>query len=68
MDLLQEVTRLTDVQRPTLIIGDLNVWYKENFSNRFTQGILSMGFKQLVDEPTHIIGRIIDHAYLLDPT
>ena len=27
-----------------------------------------LGFSQLIHEPTHIKGRIIDQAYLLDPT
>ena len=40
----------------------------ENFNSRLIQGILDLGFKQLVHEATHIQGRHIDHAYLLDPT
>jgi hypothetical protein len=30
--------------------------------------ILSLGFDQLVHEPTHIRGRHIDHVYFLDPS
>ena len=26
-----------------------------------------MNFKQLVQQPTHIPGRLIDHAYILNP-
>ena len=66
MDLLQEIKHMTDPQKPTLILGDLNACYIENFGNRFIQGVLNMGFKQLVQEPTHIRGRLIDHAYILD--
>ena len=40
----------------------------ENNSNRMIQGLLSLGFDQLVHEPTHIQGRHIDHVYFLDPT
>ena len=28
---------------------------------------MSMNFKQLVQQPTHIRGRLIDHAYILNP-
>ena len=54
--------------RPTLITGDFNACFIENFNNRLIQGLLTLGFKQLVHEGTHIQGRQIDHAYLLDPT
>ena len=40
----------------------------ENFNNTLIQGLLNFGFNQLVHEATHIQGRHIDHAYLLDPT
>ena len=40
----------------------------ENFSNRMRQGLLSLGFDQLVPEPTHIRGRHIDHVYFVDPS
>ena len=39
----------------------------ENFSSRLIQGIIDLGFHQLVHEATHIHGRHIDHAYILDP-
>ena len=30
------------------------------------QELLAIGFQQLVHEPTHVRGRIIDHAYIHD--
>ena len=64
--ILQELSRIIDVQRPTLIMGDFNTCYRENRNNKLVQGLMNLGFNQLIHEPTHIRGRIIDHAYLLD--
>ena len=65
--LLQDLTKLIDTRRPTMIVGDFNCCYRENIHNKLVQGLLNLGFKQLIHEPTHIQGRTIDHAYLLDP-
>ena len=68
LDLLRELEKLIDTNRITLLTGDFNACFIENFINRMIEGLLDMGFNQLVHEPTHIRGRHIDHAYLLDPT
>ena len=60
--------KMIEKGRITLITGDFNACFMENFSNRMIQGLLSSGFDQLVHEPTHIRGRHIDHAYFLDPS
>ena len=64
--ILQELTNLIDRKRTTLIIGDFNLCYKENGNNRLIKGLEELGFKQLIHEPTHVRGRTIDHAYLLE--
>ena len=64
---LQDLTKLIDTRRPTIIMGDFNSCYKENINNKLVQGLLNLGFNQLIHEPTHIQGRTIDHAYVLDP-
>ena len=66
INLLEELAKLVNVQRPTLIMGDFNTCYRENHNNKLIQGLLNLGFKQLMHEPTHIRGRTIDHAYVLD--
>ena len=48
-------------------MGDFNSCYKENMNNKLVQGLLNLGFNQLIHEPTHIQGRTIDHAYVFDP-
>ena len=67
MEVLDQLRRLVNIERVTLITGDLNTCFMENFSGRLIQGILELGFHQLVHEPSHIHGRHIDHAYFLDP-
>ena len=67
LELLEELKRLLVLDRPTLITGDFNACFIENFSNRMIQGLVEIGFDQLVHEPTHIRGRHIDHAYIRDP-
>ena len=67
-DLLDNLKKLIEPGRATIIAGDFNICYMENFSNRMVQGLLSLGFDQLVHEATHIHGRHIDHLYFLDPS
>ena len=64
--LLDEITKRIDKKRVTLIMGDFNLCYYENQRNKLIQGLINLGFTQLMHEPTHIRGRIIDHAYFLD--
>ena len=67
LELLEELKKLMVVDRATLITGDFNFCFIENFSNRMIQGLIELGFDQLVHEPTHIRGRHIDHSYIRDP-
>ena len=68
LELLEQLKKQIKAGRPTLITGDFNICFMQNFSNRMIHGLLSLGFDQLVHEPTHIRGGHIDHAYFLDPS
>ena len=68
VELLEKLRKLIDIEKTTIITGDFNICFMENFNNRLIQGLLGMGFDQLVHEPTHIRGRHIDQVYFLDPT
>ena len=68
LELLEYLKKIIEPGRTTIITGDFNICFMENFSNRMIQGLLSLGFDQLVHEPTHIRGRHIDHVYFLDPS
>ena len=65
--MIEELKKLIDPLRTTIIVGDFNACYNENYNNRLIQWLVGMQFKQLVRDPTHIRGRLIDHAYILDP-
>ena len=66
VQLLEKIKEQIEAERITLITGDFNICFMENFNNRMIQGLLSLGFNQLVHEPTHMRGRHIDHVYFLD--
>ena len=68
LELLEHIKKQIEAGSITLITGNFNICFMENFSNRMIQGLLSLGFDQLVHEPTHIQGRHIDHVYFLDPS
>ena len=67
-EILDHLKNLTDDGKTTMITGDFNSCFIENFNSRLIQGLLILGFDQLVHEPTHIKGRHIDHVYFQDPT
>ena len=68
LEVLDHLNKLIDLERTTMITGDFNICFNENFNNRMIQGLLHLEFDQMVHEPTHILGRHIDHAYLRDPS
>jgi urease gamma subunit len=68
LELLEQLKKIFEEDRITLITGDFNICFMENFNNRLIQGLLQIGFDQLVHEPTHIQGRHIDQAFLWDPS
>ena len=68
VELLENLKKQIEPGRITIITGDFNICFMENFNNRLVQGLLELGFDQLVHEPTHIRGRHIDQVYFLDPS
>ena len=66
VELLNHIIRMLPDKRPVLITGDFNICYLMNRTNRLIDGLEANGFKQLVQEATHIRGRHIDHAYWRD--
>ena len=67
VELFEDLVNIIEPKRTTIITGDFNICYIENFNNRLIQGLLSMGFDQQVHEPTHIRGRLIDQVFYIDP-
>ena len=63
VELLNNITSLISQERPTAICGDFNICYNANRHNRITKHLEKEHYKQVVKNPTHIRGRLIDHFY-----
>ena len=62
-------TKLEDtinLSKTTLVIGDLNICNMEKPKNQIRMFLESKRFKLIVNKATHIDGRHIDHAYILN--
>ena len=68
VEILMDLSKLINTENVTLIVGDFNLCYNVNRTNRLIQGLITMGFTQLIHEPSHVQGRLIDHAYFHDPS
>ena len=64
----QLIQQLEDVNIPLLVIGDFNFPYLEEGTNSTEQFFRANKYSQLIREPTHIVGNILDHAYFRDET
>ena len=64
--LTQYFDKLMDREKPLLIIGDFNFCFLSDSSNLVTNYLNANSFLQLVEEPTHIEGNLIDQAHLRD--
>ena len=66
-EVLTEILQTLVVRnKPTLVIGDLNYCYLESSSNLTKQYFHNNLFSQIVEEPTHIEGNLIDQANVRD--
>ena len=67
---LKQVTQYLDDlmnrEKSLLIIGDLNFCFLSASSILVTNYLNANSFSQIVEEPTHIEGNLIDQAYLRD--
>ena len=64
--LKDKLSMLIDFWRPTIIIGDFNYCYNSPSTNPLREFLNIHDFKQLIKEPTHIDGNIIDQIHLRD--
>ena len=63
VELLKKLEEMLTPGISTLITGDFNICFLTNPNNRMSKGLINIGFQQLVNEPTHILGGHIDHVY-----
>ena len=65
---LESLKSVLELDRNTILTGDFNLCFNENRGNKVIDYLLAIGFHQLVQEPTHTKGRLIDHTYWLNKT
>ena len=64
IDFLSEMRTLISTKNKTLILGDFNFNALCQDQNYILRELENWNFKQLVQTPTHIQGRVIDHCYI----
>ena len=62
MDSIVQILKDWMMPGPKLVIGDFN--FEASEKNMLSNFLFSQGLKQIVNRPTHIDGRIIDHCYI----
>ena len=65
-DLNQYIEMMNNGKRPLLIIGDFNFCFLANKTNQTKQFLEIRDFTQIINEPTHIEGHLLDQAYIKD--
>ena len=63
----EEILPFLDPARTQIIVGDMNIDLIKNSQNHLTSNLEQKGFHQLVGEPTHVLGGLIDHVYFYTP-
>jgi hypothetical protein len=62
-DLVEHLKKLINTGVNTVVTGDFNICYVSNRNNKITKYLENDGFSQLMNEPTHMKGRHLDHLY-----
>ena len=62
----QKIEDLIDKDKPQLVAGDFNFCHMSSSSNPTRRYLSENNFEQLIKEPTHIEGNILDQAHLRD--
>ena len=59
----EQIVNILNLSKTVIICGDINVNIDKLPQNKFSKSLFNLGFVQLVNSPTHILGGIIDHVY-----
>ena len=62
--MIEILKSIVDINKTTIIGGDMNVCVRAHPGNFVTKTITEWGFQQVVTESTHIDGGVIDHIYI----
>ena len=63
-DMVEELIKMIDKDKTTIIGGDMNVCVRAHPENYLTKTLTEIGFQQVITESTHIDGGAIDHIYI----
>ena len=66
-DFIEDLCSLLNSKKQTLILGDMNICYNSENTNKVFVMLQNLGFKQLVKYPSHLEGRLIDHVFYYCP-
>ena len=59
----EQIVNILNLSKTVIICGDINVNIDKLPQNKFSKSLFNLGFVQLVNSPTNILGGIIDHVY-----
>ena len=62
----EHIDLMTTDGKPLLVLGDFNFCFLSNKNSRIKQHLEAKNFSQLITEPTHVQGHLLDQAYLQD--
>ena len=65
-NLTETLEKLIEREKPLLVIGDFNFCFLDDSTNLTKRYLNENFFSQLVNEPTHIEGNLIDQAHVRD--
>ena len=65
-NLIKAIHQMTEGKRPILVIGDFNISYLGTSENLTKNYMNENNFKQMINEPTHIEGNLLDQAHVRD--
>ena len=60
------IKEMETIDKPQLVIGDFNFCYLDKTFNPTKHFLAQQNFSQLIKEPTHIEGHLLDQAHLRD--
>ena len=66
IDLKHKLETLDIQEKPLLVIGDFNFCFSKNSLNPAKKYLKDQCFTQLIKDPTHIEGNLLDQAYIRD--
>ena len=63
-DFQEKLNFVVDLSRPTFVWGDTNIDINKDSGKSFAEFMKNLGFTQLVTQPTHDRGGLLDHVWV----